>query len=331
MARSIRVFKALPKVFNYLKYKLLKRSELMKVSRYSPQIASLIITKRCNMACSFCSAGTIMQDGRSEWKKSELTLERVKEIFSNTLFKNALLVDLLGGEPLMVRELDDIVAYLNQEGHLTNTSTNGIKLKERIVSLKRSGISRINVSYYHENKELLERDIPYINSIFPVHMSYVLMRKEIIESPEKIIEIVRFAYKSKCKSLRFFMYRPMGLDPNLEEIISENDPAYLNLKSKIDSEFEGFVSWPAVFKPNPSSKLCPQLWQRVGTSTLGEMSICCGLEDFLKGDNSNLFSNSPDVVFNHPTLVDMRKKLLDPDSEPPEPCKNCNLLNEAGW
>jgi len=30
-------------------------------------------------------------------------------------------------------------------------------------------------------------------------------------------------------------------------------------------------------------------------------------------------------------MVDIRKKLLDPDSEPPDICRNCNLLADPGW
>ena len=65
----------------------------------------------------------------------------------------------------------------------------------------------------------------------------------------------------------------------------------------------------------------------------GGMDICCGSEIKLQGPNSNLFDceNNPDALFNHKTLVNIRKQLLDPISEPPNICKNCNLLGESGW
>ena len=61
------------------------------------------------------------------------------------------------------------------------------------------------------------------------------------------------------------------------------------------------------------------------------MQICCGTEKKLKGPNRNLFTSDPEELFNHPTLVKMREQLLDKESEPPDMCKNCNLLNEPGW
>lgn len=323
--------KIMPKIFNYLVYKISRKESVININKYTPQISSLIITKRCNMSCSFCSAGTIMDDAKSNWKIHELTLNRVKEIFKNPLFKKTILVDLLGGEPLLVRELDDIVAFLSKNGFLTNTSTNGILLKKRIGNLMRAGITRINVSYYHENKELLYKDLPEINKFFPLHMSYVLMNKELQNNVAILYELVKFAKESGCKSLRFFLYRPMGLNPDNDEIIYEDNSFYHEFKSNIEKKYPNFVLWPNLAKVNIKEKKCVQLWQRIGCTTTGEMQICCGVEDFLKGVNSNLLYDKPEKIINHKTLVDMRSKLLSKKGEPPEICKNCNLLNESGW
>ena len=41
--------------------------------------------------------------------------------------------------------------------------------------------------------------------------------------------------------------------------------------------------------------------------------------------------DKPDVLFNHPTLVNLREQLLDDNAEPPEMCKTCNLIGDPGW
>jgi hypothetical protein len=273
----------------------------------------------------------MLSEAKGQWRDYEATLEKVQRIFENPLFADCILVDLQGGEPLLVDELDRIVAYLSRRGHLINTSTNGVLLSERIADLKRAGISRINVSIYEANRAALERDLHGINRIFPVHVSYVLLRSQVEQKPEAIIETTRFARDAGCQSMRFWMYRPMGTAPDKGEIITDDNPAYMELKRRMESEFPGFCLWPAPVKVGKVKKLCPQLWQRIGCNALGNVGICCGIEDTLQGLNSNLFEGSPDVVFNHPTLVGMREKLLDPASEPPEICKTCNLLGEPGW
>lgn len=331
MAKRVRPLKAAPKVWNYVKFKKSKRQTRMCVRRYTPQIGALLVTMRCNLNCGYCNIAKTLSKTKGSWRDYEATLEKVQRIFENPLFANCILVDLLGGEPLLVDEFDRIVAYLSRRGHLINTSTNGILLLERITDLKRAGISRINVSLYDANRAALERDIHNINRIFPVHVSYVLLRSQVEQKPEAIIETTRFAMDAGCLSMRFFMYRPMGTNPDIGEIITDANPAFIELKSRMESAFSGFCLWPAPVKVGKVEKLCPQLWQRIGCDASGNMGICCGIEDMSKGLNSNLFDGSPDDISNHPTLVAMRKLLLDPTSEPPEVCKTCNLLGDPGW
>lgn len=331
MLRKIHLLEAAPKVLNYLKYRCLPRKVTTSVKRYSPQIASLWVTLRCNLNCHYCAGAKIIH--KQEWNKSEsdIDLEKVRRIFTNPLFANCLLVDLQGGEPLLVNDLNRIVAFLKGRGHITNTSTNGLLLLDRIAELKRAGITRINVSLYENNRAIIERDLAKINQVFPVHMSIVLLRSMVEGQQDKLIETARFIRDAGCRSLRFWIYRPSGDNIKSSEIISDTDPAYNEFRQKIEGAVPGFCLWPATVQTEPVKKRCPQLWQRVGCDGLGNMAICCGADTKLQGPNSNLFDAAPDIVYNHPTLVSMRKQLLDPGVEPPEICKTCNLLGESGW
>jgi uncharacterized Fe-S cluster-containing radical SAM superfamily protein len=331
MYRKINILRSAPKIWNYLKYRASKRKTRMSIKRYTPQIASVWVTRRCNLHCGYCAAGKILYKDKKKWLKSEATLEKIKRIFANPLFNRCLLVDLQGGEPLLVKDFDKIVSYLVTNGHIVNTSTNGLLLGDRILDLKRAGISRINVSFYEANKSILKRDLKKINKIFPVHASIVLMRSKLEKKPDEILETARFIRKAGCRSLRFWIYRPMGTNPNPKEVINDTLPAYLRFRERLDRNLPGFCLWPAAIRTGKVKKLCAQLWQRVGCDMLGNMAICCGVETTLTGPKSNLFTNHPDVVYNHPTLVAMRQKLLDPESEPPTVCKTCNLLGEPGW
>jgi len=320
-----------PKIWNYLKYRCLSKKAMMSTKRYTPQIGSLLLTLRCNLNCKYCCSPANSLKGIEDLQKYEADLEKVKRIFANPLFANCLLVDLLGGEPLLVKDADRIVSYLSESGHLINTSTNGLLLSDRIVELKQAGISRINVSVYDENLSILERDLVKINQIFPVHTSLVLLRSKVEKQPDKLLEIVRFIRNTGSLSMRFFMYRPMEVKPQPEEIITDTDPAYLEFQRRVNEAVPGFCLWPAIVKTHQVKKRCSQLWQRVNCDMLGNMGICCGTNKNLQPPNNNLFDNKPDIVFNHPTLVNMREKLLDPECAPPAICKTCNLLGEPGW
>ena len=202
MAKKIRPLQAAPKVWNYLKFRTQKRHAIVTASRSTPQIAALLLTKRCNLSCDFCNVASFLHDKKTKWRNLEGDLERVKKLFENPLFANCLLVDILGGEPLMVKELVPIVAFLTERGHLTNITTNGMHLLPRIAELRDAGISRISVSIYEENRAILERDLAKINAIFPVNTSLILFRKDIEDAPDMLIERVRFVRDLGCLDVR---------------------------------------------------------------------------------------------------------------------------------
>ena len=331
MLSRMRLLQAVPQVLNYAKFRCFKRKAVISLPRYTPQIASLWLTLRCNLNCGYCSVARIIHGNDANRQQNDIDLEKLKRIFANPLFANCLFVDLLGGEPLLVKDLDRIVAYLTKRGYLTNTSTNGLLLLNRIADLKRAGISRINVSLYDENRSVLERDLVKINRIFPVHTSLVLLRSQVEKQPDKLFDTVRFIHNAGCRSIRFWIYRPVGLHPQPEEVISDTHIAYIDFRRRLNDVFGDFCLWPAVIQSQPVKKLCPQLWQRINCDGLGNLPLCCGTDMTLQGANSNLFTSDPGLLLNHPTLVAMRKQLLDPESEPPDICKTCNLLGDPGW
>lgn len=331
MLGRVRLARASPKVWNYCKFRLFGRRPVVRLSEYSPQIAGLLITRRCNLHCGYCSVGKESRREEGGWQEGEGDVEKVRRIMANPLFRKCLLVDLLGGEPLLVGALGDIVGELAERGHLTNISTNGLLLAERIGELKGAGVTRINVSVYDSNREVLTRDLRKINRLFPVHASMVLLRSQIESRPERVIETAQFIKREGCRSLRFWMYRPMGLSPRSEEIIIESNLAYGEFRRRIEEALPGFCLWPATVKVGRGRKRCPQLWQRITCDMSGNVFICCGVDEPLSGGNHVLFRSEPEDIYNHPVVVRMRERLLDPDGDPPEVCRTCNLLDEPGW
>lgn len=313
------------KIWNYIKFRCLSRTAV--IHDYTPQIACLLVTKKCNLKCDYCFYGNILGGGH----EADATLEKVRRIFDNPLFQNCIAVDLQGGETLLVKDIDRIVSYLVKQGHIVSLSTNGLLLLDKIAELRQAGISRINVSLYDTNRLVLERDLTEINRVFPVHTSMVLLRSKVEQEQNNIIETVKFIHDAGCKSLRFLLYRPIGMNPQPEEVIYDNLPAYIEFREKMEQVLPGFCLWPVPMQTGKVKKFCPQLWQRITCDMSGNIVICCGTDTVLEGDNSNLFDSDPSEIINHPTLVTMRDQLLCPTSDPPDMCKKCNLLGEPGW
>lgn len=104
------------------------------------------LTDRCNLRCTYCMPA----DGL-EWLPGDdlLTSHELSRLLRIAVTKLGITsVRFTGGEPLVVKHLEDVVAdtaALRPRPEITLT-TNGIGLDKRAAGLKRAGLDRINVS-----------------------------------------------------------------------------------------------------------------------------------------------------------------------------------------
>ena len=113
---------------------------------------NLEVTKRCNARCDFCDY----------WK--EKTVPELKDYVPVIKKLKPLSVSLTGGEPLLRKDLTDIIASLRQNlGFLfISLITNGALLtKERGVELWKAGLDELSISLdYLDERHDRERGIP---------------------------------------------------------------------------------------------------------------------------------------------------------------------------
>jgi MoaA/NifB/PqqE/SkfB family radical SAM enzyme len=320
----------LPKLVNYMKRKIRKPTPVVKY--YTPQIVGLLMINRCNLRCNFCNYAN---EGVFDEEKSEMTLNSVRTIFSHPLLKNALVVDLFGGEPLLCKELTEIIAFLASYGYLTNLVTNGLLLADRISDLKKAGITSVNVSIYSENITVLRKSLLDINKIFPVQTSYVLTKSQVEKNPQEIMEIVEMSKSSGCKFMTFNIFIPSGKNANFNEVITDDLPAYHSLFAQIKNKYNEFVLWrPVVHSSKNDGKLfdksCRDLWKKITVNAKGEIVPCCGIAPYCL-PNVNIFTSTADEIYNHPSMIELRNNLLNKSIPAPMVCQACHLLGEAGW
>lgn len=105
------------------------------------------LTDRCNLRCPYC----MPDEPKFEAPELQLPIARWAELM--TLFVKSLGIQqirLTGGEPLLVKQLPEYVAVLNDlrpDGlERISLTSNGILLPERIQSLKDAGLSDLNIS-----------------------------------------------------------------------------------------------------------------------------------------------------------------------------------------
>lgn len=104
-----------------------------------PVAAQLIVTRRCNLACAYCSEF----DHASAPVPTADLLRRVDHLAG----LGTSIITLSGGEPLLHPDLEAVVARVRSRGAMAVVLTNGFLLSERRVrALNRAGLDYLQIS-----------------------------------------------------------------------------------------------------------------------------------------------------------------------------------------
>lgn len=103
-----------------------------------PLWVHLVVTRRCNLTCSYC----FIKD-----QTKDLKTEEMKTIIDRLHYLGVRWVAFFGGEPTLRKDLAELVSYAHGKGMVTHLSTNGILLaKDYIDRLGEAGIDMIFTS-----------------------------------------------------------------------------------------------------------------------------------------------------------------------------------------
>jgi len=103
------------------------------------------VTDRCNLRCTYC----MPEEGIRLLDHSDiLSFEEITEFTKLAVANGITKVRLTGGEPLVRKDIVELVAMLAEIGGLEDLSmtTNGILLTKYAADLKKAGLNRINIS-----------------------------------------------------------------------------------------------------------------------------------------------------------------------------------------
>jgi cyclic pyranopterin phosphate synthase len=180
------------------------------------------ITDKCNFRCTYCMPA----EGLPWLKKAEiLTYEEIVRISHIAVSIGIEQIRLTGGEPLVRRDVPDLVHQLHQiEGlHSLSLTTNGVLLKQQAQALAEAGLTRINVSLDSLSREkfcqLTRRDqldrvlegleeLEKYPSIHPIKINAVAMRGF---SEDEVLDFARLA-RRKAYVVRWIEFMPLDAD-----------------------------------------------------------------------------------------------------------------------
>jgi molybdenum cofactor biosynthesis enzyme MoaA len=136
----------------------------------APIEAQLIVTRRCNLSCGYCTE----YDNFSEPIPFEILKERIEALHRLRVSNIAL----LGGEPLLHPKIGEVVAHANRQAQVSMT-TNGFLLSDKLIErLNEAGLSNMQVS---------------IDSLHPDTSGYIQKSmKSIVPKLERLQRLAKF-------------------------------------------------------------------------------------------------------------------------------------------
>ena len=185
----------------------------------------LSVTDRCNFRCDYCMPKEIFGDDFVFLPKEELlTFEemvRISKLYAQLGVKK---IRITGGEPLLRRNLYQLIEQLNQIEGIEDIglTTNGLLLKKHGQNLYNAGLRRINISLDAINDEVFQainnrnikastilEQIDYAISIgFEIKVN-VVIQKGI--NDDQIIPMLDY-FKDRGIEIRFIEFMDVGND-----------------------------------------------------------------------------------------------------------------------
>ena len=168
------------------------------MSELPVKVLRVALTQRCNLNCVYCHhEGECSQ---SDNGKKEITKEDIEDLLKVTGELGIKKVRFTGGEPLIRKDIVDIVQIASKYMDDVSMSTNGTLLCEKVSELKEAGISRFNITLNTLDNETYSsitgknklQDVldaiekTYQEEIYPIKINMVIMQRNYREIKEMV-------------------------------------------------------------------------------------------------------------------------------------------------
>lgn len=205
------------------------------------------ITDKCNLQCKHCYSGIGSSIGNEELNFSECeeVINQIKELKENYHITR---VGLLGGEPLIRKDILDIIRLLSQVDVDVNLGTNGTLITNEIaVKLKDTGVSFVQVSLEGPNEEVNDKirgkgNFRKANEGLK-HLIGTGIKTGIMMTVSKhninyIREMIEFSLQIGVKSIAFNRFIPIGRGKSMHNLTLSNYEFKQMLETLIDEKIK---------------------------------------------------------------------------------------------
>jgi sulfatase maturation enzyme AslB (radical SAM superfamily) len=192
--------------------------------KYVPLVLSWNVTRKCNLKCSHCYINAAPKE-----YTDELTTEEGKRLIDQICEVSHPLLILSGGEPLLRKDIYELIEYGTQKGLRTGLGSNGTLIDDSVAKkLKQSGIKTVSISidsYVPENHDDF-RGVKgswrkAINAIEALRENEVLVQVNTTltqQNYDEIDDIMSLAEKLGVENFHLFFLVPTGRGKKMANI-----------------------------------------------------------------------------------------------------------------
>ncbi len=192
------------------------------MSELPVKVLRIAVTQRCNLNCIYCHhEGECSQ---SDNGRKEITKEEIEDLLKVSKDLGIRKVRFTGGEPLVRKDIVEIIDIASKYMDDVSMSTNGVLLSDTISDLKKAGISRINVTLNTLNEDIYKsitgknklHDVldgiekTFLEEIFPIKVNMVVMQRNYRE----IKDLVKYTKEGMVLQLIELISEKNGTDSN---------------------------------------------------------------------------------------------------------------------
>ncbi len=279
-----------------------------------PWLIELSVTYRCNCRCKHCSVSNYFSDADLH---RELKTEEIKHILDQAVAMGIPKVDYFGGEPLLRKDIVELVRYGEELGLYISLTTNAWMLnRQMILDLKQAGISCINVSLDSVDEEEHDRlrGLPgvYLKAIEGIRMcheegipciasTYATRRRiknfAALHDDSPLSAIISLAKALKATGIRILFPIIAGEWVKKKEIeLSEQEKKFV-----IEHMDPSFAFIEGAYSVKGKTKVCQALSGRIlNISPYGDIQLCVAFPHTFGNVKDNGLKNLIHQMWGHP-------------------------------
>gem|GEM_PF-555348 len=261
---------------SHLKYKTFPRH---------PERLSLMIISRCNLRCKFCDVP------ERNYHKSELSKDEAIRIMDSAVRLGVKQLDITGGEPLLHKDVFEIVAYAASVGLKVTLSTNGILIKKYMPQIVESDIACVTVSvdgFADTHNDLRCYSGNYSEII--ESLEYLKLKKKgvavsFVVTNQNIQELEKLHDFFKEREI-FFAFFPVVNKPDLYLRSDVDKKTFMRFVEKIKKRgevsptlYRYYKRMLDYYRSGTGKVRCLGLYREFGVDVNGDMFPCCVWEN----------------------------------------------------